>query len=56
MLMSSKTTTAEQGNEKMTVTAIYTTGSPVTVECDPWIVNAVVESFYETGAIAVSTK
>ena len=56
MLRGSKTITAKQGKDKMTITATYATGLPVTVECDAWQVNAVIESFFETGAIAVSTK
>jgi hypothetical protein len=40
----------------MTVTAIFATGTPISIECDPWLVEAAVESFYDIGAIAVSTK
>jgi len=40
----------------MTVVAMYSDLKTVEVSIDPWMADAVVESFYETGAIMVSTK
>lgn len=40
----------------MTVVAMYADFKTLEVSVDPWWVDAVVESFYKTGAIMVSTK
>lgn len=40
----------------MTVTATYSDFKTAEVSVDPWMVDAVVESFYECGAIMVHVK
>lgn len=40
----------------MTVVAMYPDFKTLEVSVDPWQVDAVVESFYEAGAIMVTTK
>lgn len=40
----------------MTVTATFATGLPVSVSVDVWAVDAAVETFFEMGAITVSTR
>lgn len=40
----------------MTITATYPDFKTLTVEVDPWMVEATVESFYECGALFVTTK
>tara|TARA_B110000503_G_scaffold130900_1_gene204799 strand:+ start:3462 stop:3590 length:129 start_codon:yes stop_codon:yes gene_type:complete len=40
----------------MTITATYADFKTATVSVDPWQVDAVVESFYECGAIMVHTR
>jgi len=40
----------------MTVTATYPDFKTISVEVDPWQVDAVCESFMEAGALFVTTK
>ncbi len=40
----------------MEITATFATGTPVTVSVDAWNMEAAVETFFEMGALTVTTK